>query len=71
MRWKVEVFRYSIHGKSRRGNWYEGRFRWRWAAYIAARVMAVLCDCVTPTWIMVDGEWQEYPLGIRWEIREA
>jgi hypothetical protein len=69
MSWQTEVWLFTIAGKSRRGNWYEGRFRWMWTAYLAARTMAIICDLLTPTRIVVDDEVQESPYGIRWGIR--
>jgi len=67
-RWQAGVWRFTIVGKSRRGNWYEGRFRWFWLAYVAARLMAVLCAIVTPKEIIVGGEVQDSPYGIAWGI---
>lgn len=62
MRWEVHVWR-TVHGeKSRLGNWYEGRFRWFWLAYLAARWMALVCDAETP---------EICCYGIQWGIREA
>lgn len=69
-RWQADVWRFTARGKSRRGNWYEGKFRWFWAAYIAARLMALMCDIATPKYIFVDGEAQESPYGIKWGIRD-
>lgn len=69
-RWQAEVWRFTIAGKSRRGNWYEGQFRWFWTAYLVARIMAILCDIVTPEKINVGGEIQDSPYGIRWGIRD-
>ena len=68
-RWQVNVWRFTIAGKSRRGNWYEGCFRWFWMAYFVARTMALLCDFVTPKYIFVDGVY-ESPHGIKWAIRD-
>lgn len=62
-RWEAHVWRFTLMGKSRQGNWYEGKFRWFWAAYLAARVMAFFCDCATPI-------YQSWGYGIAWGIKK-
>lgn len=79
-KWEAHVWRYTFMGKSRSGNWYEGQFRWFWTAYLAVRVMALMCDWVTPTKVYVEYDmWgsnekyieeQDSPYGIAWGIRE-
>lgn len=79
--WEAHVWRFTFMGKSRQGNWYEGKFRWFWTAYLAARVMAFLCDVVTPTKVYVEYdvrgsdrkivEAQDSPYGIAWGVRKA
>lgn len=60
--WEAHVCR-TVHGqKSAAGNWYEGRFRWFWTAYLAARCWAWLCDLNTP---------DSCCYGIQWGVRPA
>lgn len=78
MRYEVHVFKYSFNGKCRGPNYYEGKFKRLWTAYLMARFMAWMCDLNTPRHIIVkdaimtrDGyrdEVQENPVGIRWGI---
>lgn len=78
--WEAAVWKFSWMGKCR-PNWYEGRFRWKWMAYLAARFMAIQCDLLTPKLICLkdgiqtkDGfidDWIESPYGIAWGIREV
>lgn len=81
MKWEAHVWRFTFMGKSRQGNWYEGTFRWRWLAYVAARWMAFVCDVVTPRFVYVEYdvrgsdrkyiERQDSPYGIAWGIRKV
>ena len=80
-RWEAHVWRYTFMGKSRQGNWYEGTFRYRWMAYVAARFMALMCDWATPTKVYVEYDvWgrdekyieeQDSPYGIAWGVRQV
>ena len=73
-KWQGEVWRFTIAGKSKRGNWWEGKFRFWWTARIMTKLMAIMCDWLTPKKIAVSDEYgteiQDSPYGIRWGIKE-
>jgi hypothetical protein len=81
VKWQADVWRFTIAGKSRSGNWYEGQFRWFWTAYLAARWMALMCDWATPTKLYVEYdvrgsdekylEEQDSPYGIAWGVKKV
>lgn len=60
-KWQAAVWRFTIAGKSKQGNWWESKFRFWWTARIVTKIMAVLCDWNTPS--------DHY--GIAWGIRES
>ncbi len=72
--WQGEVYYFCIAGKSKRGNWWEKQFRRLWLAYVSTRVMAIICDLITPHKIIIKDKYsievQDNPLGIAWTIRE-
>lgn len=78
-KWEAQVWRFTFMGKSRSGNWYEGKFRWFWMAYLAARFWAFMCDWVTPKYVYVEYDvWgseekyierQDSPYGIAWGVK--
>lgn len=71
--WEAAVWKFTIAGKSKQGNWYEERFPTQEEAVRAARHAAARCDAETPLGWWIDHgcglEWTPNEVGIAWGVR--